>query len=459
MPKSTKQFFVSLALRAVHVIVKWKPRIIRFFRTIGKPFLWLYRVFIYFAIPVYQLLFKLKKEVSKYYRPAKNKAMFFLTNRYSLHVILIFVVTIVAGLNLGTDAVRAESFGEQSLMFQLVTDQETELVEEYALEGTAAERVSSSYREATGMTAHLGVLRGVDFIGGEVDTATSLVGGGALVSPTVSGIADSVAPRDTVVVHTVEGGDTLSGIATQYGIDVNTLLWANDLSVTSILGLGDELDILPTTGVLHEVRSGDTLSKIVATYDVELDDVLAYNGLDSSTDLQIGQSLIVPGGQIVASAPVDRRTAITSVISTPTVTTPSLAPTTTTSTNITTAPVSSGGMVWPTDLYTITQYYGWGHTGIDVDCYFDNDNYAAAAGIVEFVGWKGGYGYTVDVNHGNGLVTRYAHHASLYVVQGQQVSSGQAVGRCGTTGRSTGTHLHFEVIANGSFKNPLEYIR
>ena len=452
MPHFTKQFLVSLALRVVHSIVKWKPRIIRFFRTIGKPFLWLYRVFIYFAIPVYQVLFKAKREVSKYYRPAKNKAMFFLTNRYSLHVILILVVTVVAGLNLGTDAVRAESFGEQSLMFQLVTDQETELIEEYALEGTAgAERISSSYREESAMTAQLAILRGVDFIGGEIDTTTSLVGGGALVSPTVSGVADSIATRDAIVVHVVEGGDTLSGIATRYSIDVNTLLWANGLSVTSILGLGDELDILPTSGVLHEVRSGDTLSKIAATYDVELAEVLSYNGLDSSNELQIGQALIVPGGQIVAAAPVDRRTAITSVITTPTASTGS--------TSISTAPASSAGMIWPTDLYTITQYYGWGHTGLDIDCHYDNDNYAAAAGIVEFAGYKGGYGYAVDINHGNGLVTRYAHHAANYVTTGQQVSQGQAVGRCGTTGRSTGTHIHFEVIANGTFKNPLEYIR
>ncbi len=454
MPNNTKQFFVSLALKTVHLIVKIKPAMIRFFRSVGRPFLWLYRIFVYFTIPVFQLLFRVKREVSKYYRPAKNKVMFFLTNRYSLHVVLVLVVALVVGLNLGTDAVRAETFGERSLMYQLVTDQDTELVEEFALGGTGAERFSPSYREDTTLVAHLGVLRGIDFTGTEADTTTSLVGGGALVSPALSGSDLSAAERESIVTHVVVAGDTLSGIASQYGIDVNTLLWANDLSVTSVLGLNDELQILPTSGVLHEVRSGDTLSKIAATYDVDMEDVLAYNGLGSSDDLAIGLSLIVPGGQVIAVAPVSRRTSITSVITAPTTST-----TTATTTTISTPVVSSGAMLWPTDLYTITQYYGWGHTGIDIDCHYDNDNYAAAAGIVEFSGWKGGYGYAVDINHGNGLVTRYAHHASLYVSAGQQVSAGQAVGRCGTTGRSTGTHIHFEVIANGKFKNPLEYIR
>jgi len=116
-------------------------------------------------------------------------------------------------------------------------------------------------------------------------------------------------------------------------------------------------------------------------------------------------------------------------------------------------------MIWPTDLRTITQYYGWRHTGVDIDCGWDNTNYAAMDGIVESSGWNGGYGYAIDINHGNGITTRYGHNASLYVSAGQYVSQGQAIGLCGTTGRSTGTHLHFEVIASGRFKNPLEYVR
>ncbi len=116
-------------------------------------------------------------------------------------------------------------------------------------------------------------------------------------------------------------------------------------------------------------------------------------------------------------------------------------------------------MIWPTDLRTITQYYGWRHTGLDVDCHFTHHNYAADDGYVQFAGWKGGYGLTVEINHGNGIVTRYGHHASLAVADGQQISQGTPLGVCGTTGRSTGTHLHFEVIRNGKFVNPLEYIR
>lgn len=122
-------------------------------------------------------------------------------------------------------------------------------------------------------------------------------------------------------------------------------------------------------------------------------------------------------------------------------------------------------MLWPTDGHYIVRGLSWYHTGVDIDCDGHNngtstqDNYAAADGVVQYAGWKGGYGITVEINHGNGLVTRYGHFYSLYVESGQSVTTGTPLGRCGSTGNSSGTHLHFEVVGNGRFKNPLEYIR
>ena len=122
-------------------------------------------------------------------------------------------------------------------------------------------------------------------------------------------------------------------------------------------------------------------------------------------------------------------------------------------------------MVWPTDLTYIVRGLSWYHTGVDIDCngHADgtstNDNYAAADGIVQFAGAKRGYGNVVEITHGNGIMTRYGHNHTVYVQTGQQVSAGTPIGRCGSTGTSTGTHLHFEVVANGRFMNPLDYLR
>jgi murein DD-endopeptidase MepM/ murein hydrolase activator NlpD len=122
---------------------------------------------------------------------------------------------------------------------------------------------------------------------------------------------------------------------------------------------------------------------------------------------------------------------------------------------------SVSGMVWPLSG-PITSYYGyrWGgfHTGIDIDGVTGQPYVAAASGKVVFAGWNGGYGYSILIDHGNGVATRYAHSSQLNVKAGQTVEKGQTIGLVGSTGRSTGSHLHFEVIINGSTVNPLNYI-
>ena len=446
--ESIKQFFVGLGLKIVRVLVQVKPHVLRAGKKASNPFRGVGRFFIYtVATPVYRLLFLGRRHFEKLYRPAKNKFMFFVTNRYSVHAILIGLVLFTVGMNLGTEDVRAESFGEQSLMYAIVTQTDNEIIEEFAATEVAVEYSSVQYRESTALSPYA---RGVDFLGSE--SSTVLVGGGALTAPTISDGAASTAPRTEIETYVAVSGDTFSTIAEQFGISLNTLLWSNNLSVRSVLKPGAELSILPTSGVAHKVSSGDTLNSIANKYDAEPEDILNFNRLASADDLVAGEQLIVPGGEVQYSAP-SRSSAITSVITSPTTSTP------TTTSTIAPSTSGSGRMLWPTDLYVITQYYGWRHTGIDIDCHYTNDNYAADYGVVQYSGWKSGYGYTVEINHGNGIVTRYGHHASLYVSAGQQVTPGQPLGRCGTTGRSTGTHLHFEVIVNGGFRNPLEYIK
>ena len=110
----------------------------------------------------------------------------------------------------------------------------------------------------------------------------------------------------------------------------------------------------------------------------------------------------------------------------------------------------------------LTSRYGyrWGrtHTGIDIGAPTGTSIKAAAAGTVSFSGWKGTLGYLVVLNHGNGIQTYYAHCSKLLVSSGQKVSKGQLIAKVGSTGRSTGPHLHFEIRVNGSSINPQSYI-
>lgn len=118
----------------------------------------------------------------------------------------------------------------------------------------------------------------------------------------------------------------------------------------------------------------------------------------------------------------------------------------------------SGNLSWPAGG-SITQGYGGGHTGIDIGARSGSAIRAADGGTVTFAGYQGGYGKFIIINHGNGLVTRYAHCSSLLVSAGQRVSAGQTIGYVGSTGHSTGPHLHFEVLSGGSFRNPFNYLR
>lgn len=127
------------------------------------------------------------------------------------------------------------------------------------------------------------------------------------------------------------------------------------------------------------------------------------------------------------------------------------------------APVVSSGMFMrPVSGGTITSKYGQRssgfHTGVDIAVPTGTPVYAAAAGTVVKAGWSGGYGYLVVIDHGNGYQTYYAHNSRLCVSVGQSVSKGQNIAYSGSTGNSTGPHLHFEVRINGNTTNPLNYI-
>lgn len=256
-------------------------------------------------------------------------------------------------------------------------------------------------------------------------------------------------PRAEILEYEVKSGDTLSGVAQEFNVSVNTIKWANDLSGETVRP-GDTLNILPVTGVSHTVKSGDTLASVAKKYNAEQQAILDYpfNDIGDDFKLQVGQVIIIPEGTPPEVAPAPRRTA-------PTAGSGSLPSGQTYS-----AP-AGGSFMWPTNYAYISQYFAWYHPGLDLPSPAAPPVVAADSGVVIVAGWPDNYGYgnRVMVDHGNGYVTLYAHLSNIYVSSGQRVSRGQQIGKMGTTGRSTGIHLHFEIRYKGIAVNPLAILR
>lgn len=277
--------------------------------------------------------------------------------------------------------------------------------------------------------------------------------GDTLLKPLFTGASSTgngiyIPQRTEIIYYTVQNGDTVSTIARRFGLTVNTILWANNLSAFSLIRPGDSLTILPASGIMYTVKSGDTASKIAIKYGIEADKIISSNNI--SGGLKAGQKLILPGARkIIEQAAVSRPatqsglSVIGNLIKTPAV------------------KAGTGKMTWPTGGYRISQYFSWRHNGIDIANKIGTPIYAADDGVVEISqgGYNGGYGNTIVINHGNGIKTRYGHASKLFVKVGDVVEKGENIAAMGSTGRSTGSHLHFEVLVNKARTNPLNYIK
>lgn len=237
-------------------------------------------------------------------------------------------------------------------------------------------------------------------------------------------------PSDRISLYVVRSGDSLSDIAGMFGVSINTIIWANNLSGAGDIHPGDTLVILPVSGIRHTVKTGDTFASLAKKYGADGSEIAQFNGLDSSQALTVGTEIIIPGGELAAPPAHSRHYG-------------SLA-----------NPYRGGGgpalggyFRNPLPGAILTQgLHGW--NGVDLGAPRGTSILAAASGdviIAKVGGWNGGYGNYVVLTHGNGTQTLYAHLSRIIVSPGSPVAEGQVIGYVGATGEATGPHLHFEV--------------
>lgn len=242
--------------------------------------------------------------------------------------------------------------------------------------------------------------------------------------------------EDTISIYVVKKSDTLNSIAKLFGVSVNTIVWANDLSNRKVTE-GQVLTILPVSGTRHTIKKGDTLKAIATRYGADEKELALFNGLTGESDLSVGETLIVPDGEIAEEKPKEETKpkdkakksitkGVTKIIK-----------------NLTKEgyymrPISGGSRT--TGIH--------GNNAVDLATGSGSSIVAAASGrviISKLGGYNGGYGNYVVISHPNGTQTLYAHNSDNLVSVGENVKQGQVIARVGSTGKSTGPHVHFEV--------------
>ncbi|RPJ26479.1 MAG: LysM peptidoglycan-binding domain-containing protein [Chloroflexi bacterium] len=259
-------------------------------------------------------------------------------------------------------------------------------------------------------------------------------------------------PRYDLEEYRVVRGDSIFAIAESYKLEPETVLWANyDILQDDPHSLkpGQVLKIPPTNGIYYQWKENDTLESIAEEFSASVDEILNYPGNDidlANPEVESGSWVMVPDGEREFVQWLE-----------PTVARGSSG-TSSTSQNACGAggAVGGGGFVWPADSHSLSGNDFWpGHLGIDLAAGEGAPVYAGDSGVVTVAGWSNfGYGNMIQIDHGNGYSTVYAHLSNIGVGACTSVGAGQWIGSAGNTGNSQGAHLHFEVRLNGGFINP-----
>lgn len=266
-------------------------------------------------------------------------------------------------------------------------------------------------------------------------------------------------PLDKVEHYVVEKGDSVFSISKQFDLKPESILWANFDTLQDdpqMLEVGVNLNIPPTDGVYYKVTKYDTLEKIASKFRVFVEDIVMWpsNKLDfSNPKIEVGKYLMIPNGtgEVRQWIVPDIAKGKSGTLANAKILGPGACETGDG------GAVGTGGFIWPTgNAHKISGNDYWsGHLGIDIAALTGDYILAADSGVVVYAGpIGGGYGNFVMIDHGNGYRTAYGHNSAVLVRCGQNVAKGQTIALAGSTGNSTGPHLHFEVRFYGGFINP-----
>ncbi|MBN2147061.1 MAG: peptidoglycan DD-metalloendopeptidase family protein [Anaerolineales bacterium] len=263
-------------------------------------------------------------------------------------------------------------------------------------------------------------------------------------------------PRQDVMNYTVETGDSVFGIAQKFSIMPETILWSNYDVLNDNpdeLSPGMQLNIPPVDGVYYQWEEGDTLEGIASYFKADKEEILNWPGnhMDlTNPTIEPGTYVLIPGGErefrqwLVPTIAREGSGVSKDVLGAGACE------------GSYSGAYGSGAFAWPTASHYLSGNDYWsGHLGIDIAGGIGDGIFAADSGVVVFSGWAlYGYGYMIMIDHGNGYQTLYAHLSAVSTTCGQSVYQGNYIGAVGSTGNSTGPHLHFEVRYLGGFINP-----
>lgn len=410
-------------------------------------------VFLKLLIKIYSQYFSFTKKLGL--DKFQNNLVSFIFGKKIVHVVVLVVAIFIGVTNIATANGWIRPFSEvadKTIISQLIPNEFSDYGNGQLITETASTSSSPQSKYLSDSLAIDSDSGGSSF-DQEGDAIDNLTGAdGSIIKPEMASTIKSVKARYAPEVYTVQNGDTLSSIAFNFGITVNTILWENNLTAYSLIRPGDKLTILQDTGVSYKVGKGETLTAIANKYSVDSEEIILANKLSDDVKLSVGQTLFIPGGvKYYQSAP---KTSSPSYNPIAVIKDLIIPPASTV--------IKTGRMVWPTVGKRITQYFSWKHTGVDIANKIGTPVYAANSGTVTYAGWDtSGYGNRIDITGYDGIKTRYGHSSKLLVTKGQTVKAGDVIMLMGSTGRSTGPHLHFEVITDGvrNRVNPLNYIK
>ena len=235
--------------------------------------------------------------------------------------------------------------------------------------------------------------------------------------------------------YTIGEGENLTTISRKIGVNLDTLVSVNKITNANKLKPGQKIIIPNINGLLYTIKQNENIEEVASKYDIQLNRILAFNKIDEISDIEIGDDIFLPGAKYTLDERIEK---FGQMFSLP----------------VTVTRISS---LFGYRVHPITKVRTK-HMGVDIPGSLDTPIYASRSGKVIFAGYSGGYGNLVIVRHDKGYTTYYGHLNKITTKIGANVGVGVMIGRMGSTGNSTGSHLHFEVRRNGEALNPIDFI-